>query len=85
MNQEIAAYQALKAIEKSKDEIEQYGIPKVYYVGKMFGRTVMVMTLFDECLYTRWRAQKKKFNTYTTLQVLLQSVWIPNNNVLNLK
>lgn len=83
LNQEIAAYQALLAIQN--DEVEEIGIPQVYYVGKIFGRVpIIVMTLFDECLDARWIAQGKKFTKYTTLQVFLQSVCIAQN-VLNLK
>lgn len=78
MNREISAYKALRAIES--DAVEQFGIPKIYYVGNIFGkRPIIVMTLFDECLDSRWKNQNKKFNMYTTLQVFLQSVRITQN------
>ncbi|XP_031631368.1 uncharacterized protein LOC116345816 [Contarinia nasturtii] len=73
MDNEVSSYKALNAIDN--EDIEKYGIPRIYYVGKMFGTSpVIVMTLFDESLFRRWKKQNMYIRTYSNLQVFLQSV-----------
>lgn len=80
-NKEVAAYEALNA--DTDEKIEYYGIPRIYYVGKMFGSShIIVMTLFDESVFSRWKKQNKEFRMYSTLQVFSQSVYATSTYIL---
>lgn len=79
---EYEMYTYLKAIDNS--DVEQYGIPAIYYYGVWRGLAVMAMTLFDSEFGKSM--EEKKFEELDVLIMFREFVSkympLPNNNLL---
>lgn len=57
-------------------EIENYGIPCIYYHGIIIGRyNAFAMTLFEGTLEDRYQIQKKPLSELTVTLIMKQAVW----------
>lgn len=67
---------AFIALNATIDEnIEKRGIPRVFYHGKILERHhAIVMTLFEETLYDRFKLQNKKISELSTLLIFKRAV-----------
>lgn len=73
MEREVAILQALRAMKEVN--IEDRGIPRVYFFGKITGDyNAIAMTLFDESLEKRYELQGKKISDLSILLIFRQAV-----------
>lgn len=73
MEREVAILQALRATKEVN--IEDRGIPRVYFFGKITGDyNAIAMTLFDESLEKRYELQGKKISDLSILLIFRQAV-----------
>lgn len=77
MENELKVFTALNATKDPK--IENYGIPRVYYHGDIFGtHNAIVMTLFTETLYDRYTDKVKHLSNLDLLRYFKRAVCLYN-------
>lgn len=70
---ELIIFKALNATEYPN--IEDCGIARVFYYGKILKEyNAIAMTLFEETLEYRFKAQRKRFSDLSTLMIFMQTV-----------
>lgn len=63
----------LEVLDATNSEIEEKGIPRIYYTGPLLQYDAIVMTLFEGDLESRFRKQKK-INDLSILMIFKRSV-----------
>lgn len=70
---EMMIFEALNATKNL--EIENHGIPRIYYYGEFLGKYYAIaMTLFDGDLDNRYEKEQKHLTTITILSIFKQAV-----------
>lgn len=76
-NDEVEIYQALGSMNNNNNRIEDEGIPRVYFHGKVLSKYFAIaMTLFDGTLLDRYEIQNEHLSNITILLIFRRLVSI---------